>query len=105
MNLYFVKIQNRLSAKNKLQVLVLGLTYDYDKRIVFEDELDGFMSRMELAINDLNNQHPRCKPVSIQFEKDRLETGSVVGYVSELFTIVMYITKYRADINRKPLGQ
>lgn len=70
MKYYFTLIiQDYRAEKNKLETAAKEATREASQRIISENELKDFKKDFIQKIKDLNEKHPRCKPLNFWEEK------------------------------------
>ena len=63
MKKYFIKVTNQHVAKNKLQEAVYNELIKHDGTLLSHTPLSNWKVEVEAKIKELNEQHPRCKPL------------------------------------------
>lgn len=64
---YMFMIGHMSQTKNKLEKSVLDFITSIDRSLIQASEVEKFKDDFVKKIEDLNKEHPRCRPIEITF--------------------------------------
>jgi len=89
---YFSRITaDHWCAKNKLEEAAHKVAKEMDRRLVPDWQVKAFKEEFKEKILKINNEHPRCKPVELLIDADRMDRGDINFYVSGVFQMSLFL--------------
>lgn len=86
---YFVKTGHELQAKNKLQLDFIKYLKSLNGTLITADNLQSLIKTIRQKLQELNDTHSRCTPITINFEELYTKNGLILrGFYVITFEIL-----------------
>jgi hypothetical protein len=94
MKTYFSRIvADHWSAKNESQKAAHKLAKEMERRIVSQDKVLDFKAEFIDKVTWINKAHPRCKPLHLSIQSDRMDKGDIVFWMDGVFHLDLILAK------------
>jgi hypothetical protein len=94
MKQYFSRIvADHWCAKNESQKAAHKLALEMERRIVSADKVLDFKAEFIDKVSRINDLHPRCKPLHLSIQSDRIDKGDIVFWIDGVFHLDLILAK------------
>jgi hypothetical protein len=91
---YFSRITaDHWTSKNRLEDAAHKLAQKMDRKILTDSEVPSFKKEFQQAIDELNQEYKRCKPLRFSISNCLSKSGDIIIYCDGVFHMSLFLAK------------